>query len=459
MADTGSLLAAAVGPEHVLTGDHVPAEYGHDESLTVPARAPEYVVRPTTAAEVSAVLRVAAAERIPVTARGSGTGMSGACVPRAEGIVVSFERMDRILEIDTANHVAVVQPGVTLADLDRRTAEVGLCYPVRSGERSATVGGTIATNAGGMYAVRHGVTRHHVLGVEAVLASGETVRSGGRYVKTSTGYDLTQLLVGSEGTLALITEAVLRLTPRAGHGATVLAPFTAPEDIARAVPRLLAGGLDPLALEYVDMLTMAALTADHEFGLGIPEQVRDTALGYLVVVLEEHSTDRLEADVEAAGEQLLSLGAADVYVLPPAAARRLIHAREHAFWTAKAAGADEVVDIVVPRAALPALLAEADAIARDSGSVITGCGHAGDGNVHLAVFQPDRDRRDAVLRRLFRAGTALGGAISGEHGVGRAKKPYFLDLEDPAKIRLMRRLKHAFDPDGILNPDVLLGQA
>jgi glycolate oxidase len=460
MGGVVSLLAKIVGGSHVLTGDEIPAEYGHDETLGggVVPQPPAYVVRPAATAEVCEIVKLAAAHRLPVTARGGGTGLSGAAVPAPDGLVVSFERMDAIVEIDTGNHVAVVQPGVTLARLDAATAEAGLVYPVFPGENSASLGGTVATNAGGMRAVKYGVTRHQVLGLEAVLASGEIIRTGGKFVKAATGYDLTQLIIGSEGTLALVTEATLRLYPRPSLQATVLAPFESLEQVTRAVPEVAASGVGPLMLEYIDMLTMAAITADADLGLGIPDQVRQTAQAYLVVMLEGDAAGRLDEDAAAVAELLSGLGAPDVYVLPPHSARRLIEAREKAFFVAKAAGADEIIDIVVPRSALARFFARVAEISKETGpSMVLGCGHAGDGNVHLAVFQPDAAQRSVLMHELFAAGLALGGAISGEHGVGTAKRKYFLEMEDPAKIALMRRIKYAFDPQGILNPGVLLG--
>ncbi|MFB4310628.1 FAD-binding oxidoreductase [Actinomadura sp. GTD37] len=457
MADVRTALGEVVGEGHVLTGDEVPPEYGRDESLGVAAERPGAVVRPADAAQVAAVLRVAAGYGLPVTARGAGTGLSGAAVPRPGGLVVSFERMNRILEIDTDGQVAVVQPGVTLAELDRAAAGKGLVYPIFPGEDSASIGGTVATNAGGMHAVKEGVTRHHVLGLEAVLATGEVIRTGGRYVKTSTGYDLTQLIVGSEGTLALVTEVTLRLRPRLPHRAGALAPFPGTEAVTAAVSRLTGGGLDPLVLEYVDVLAMAAITENAGLDLGVPQDVRDAAGAYLLVVLENRSADRLDEDVQALGEELSGLGAADVYVLAGDRLQKLITAREQAFWAARNAGANAIVDAVVPRAALSRFFAAVPAIAGRHGALIGGCGHAGDGNVHLSVFQPDAAALDRLMDELLAAAAALGGTISGEHGIGREKTRHFRALEDPAKVELMARIKRAFDPDGMLNPGVLFG--
>jgi glycolate oxidase len=339
-----------------------------------------------------------------------------------------------------------------LEDLDRALSPLGLIYPVSPGEQSASLGGNVATNAGGMRAVRYGVTRHHVLGLEVVLADGRVMRTGGKFVKSSSGYDLTQLLIGSEGTLAVTTEVTVKLQVRMTEAATVLAPFSTLAEVAHAVPHIVSSGVNPSILEYIDVLAMSSITRSAEVDLCVPDSIKADTLAYLVVVLEGMDARRVEEDVEHLATLLSKLGALDVYVLPASAGSQLIAARERAFFVAKAAGSDDIVDAVVPRAAIPDYLAEVAGLAGRDGALVTGCGHVGDGNVHLSVFQPDAGRRHELIRSIFSSAVAAGGVVSGEHGIGTEKQEYFLDTVDPTSLTLMRAVRAAFDPHGILGP-------
>jgi glycolate dehydrogenase FAD-linked subunit len=445
-------LADLVGTGAVTFFPHHRPDDLHDESLHPRDVQPFAVVYPSTTAQVVEVVRWAAREGRAITARGSGTGLSGGATPVADGVVVSFARMNRLLRLDADDHMAVVQPGLTLRELNEHLEGTGLHYPVHPGELGGSLGGNVNTNAGGMRAVRHGVTRHHVVGLELVLADGTVVRTGGPVVKSSSGYDLTQLVIGSEGTLALVTEVTLRLTPSLAHRATVLVPFASLKEVTRVVPHVVASGLEPSMLEYLDVLTMASITRAADLELGVNAEVAAAATAYLVIVLETRTAEQLDADLAHLAGLVDGAGALDLYVLPSGAATRLIEARERAFWVAKAAGADEIVDVVVPRSTVPEFLAEAQVIAARHAALVTGCGHVGDGNVHLSVFQPDDAVRHVLLRDLFRAALDLGGQISGEHGIGVDKQGPFLELSDPRWLALQRRVKDAFDPRHLFNP-------
>ncbi|HEV2427027.1 MAG TPA: FAD-linked oxidase C-terminal domain-containing protein [Acidimicrobiales bacterium] len=451
-ADRRAELTAIVGEANAAFAPDLHPDDLRDESLHPTGAMPWAVAHPASTAEVAAVARLAAREGLSVTARGSGTGLSGAAAPLEGGLVVAFDRMDAVLRVDVDDHVAVVQPGVTLRALDEALAGTGLHYPVYPGELSGSIGGNVNTNAGGMRAVRHGVTRHHVVGLELVLADGTVVRTGGPVVKSSTGYDLTQLVIGSEGTLALVTEVTLRLSPRLEHATTVLVPYDDVERITAVVPRLVASGLEPSILEYIDALVMAAITAAAGLTLGVEASVAASASAYLVVVLETRTADQLDADLAALAGLLETSGALDVYVLGARTGAALVEARERAFWTAKAAGVNDVVDVVVPRSRVADFLAETAKRAAERGALVSGCGHVGDGNVHVSVFLGDDVERAALLRDLCSYAVSLGGQVSGEHGVGVDKRADVLALADPAWLELQARVKAAFDPAGRLNP-------
>ena len=446
-------LRTLVGEENVLVGDDIKEEYARDEALTVEPCLPEVVVKPGSAEEVAKILRLASEKRIPVTPRGGGTGLAGGCVAVSGGILLSLERVNRILEIDEENYVAVVEAGVVLADLYKAVEARGLYYPIYPGEVSSTVGGNVATNAGGMRAVKYGVTRHFVLGLEAILPTGEIIETGGKYVKVSTGYDLTQLIVGSEGTLAVVTKVILKLLSRPKAKTTLFAPFRNLSDGIRAVPIILKSGVIPVTIEFLEKLGLNAMEDYTGRKVPISERVRAKAEAFLLIVLEGKNTEEAFRDAEFIGDVCMKHGAIDIFIPPTErAGRELLDLREKAYYAAKDAGATDLVDIVVPRGEISKFVEQIHEISAKYATIIAGAGHAGDGNVHLAILEQDADKLSTILKEIYRVGKTLGGTISAEHGIGSERRKYLLEMEDKVKIELMRRIKKAFDPNNILNP-------
>jgi len=447
-------LAQILGKKNVITDRDAMESYTGDESPTSTPHYPEVVVKPASTEEVSKVLALANAEDIPVTPRGAGTGVSGGAVPIHGGIVLSLERMNHIKEIDGDNFVAVAEPGVRLMDFCQAVEAEGLYYPLYPGEKSAFIGGNVATNAGGMRAVRYGVTRNFVLGLEAVLATGQIVRTGGKYVKCSTGYDLTQLLVGSEGTLAVITEVILKLSTPPGLREILWVPFTSLRQAIKTVPEILKLGVPVIGLEFLEKDIIDMIESYVERKIPFSEHP-----AFLLVILEGNSSDEVYTSANRIGEVCKSNGAVDVYIPTGERAKReLLEAREKMFPAIRRYDPIEVVDVVVPRSRIADFVSRIKEIAIRYKIPITAPGHAGDGNVHLHLMGKgiDGDEWEAkvpkMMDEIYSAGVAMGGTISGEHGLGYEKKKYLSIAMDDAKIELMRNIKKAFDPNMILNP-------
>ncbi len=451
-------LRAACGPEWVITDAADREPYGSDETEDLWFD-PEVVVRPRTAEEVSRVMRAASAHRVPVTPRAAGTGLSGGALPVRGGIVLSLDRMNAILEIDRENLVAVVEPGVITQVLQEAVEKVGLYYPPDPASRgSCTLGGNVAENAGGPHAAKYGVTKDFVLGLEAVLPNGEIVRPGGKLLKNRTGYSLVQVLVGSEGTLAVVTRIWLKLIPLPTVKRCMLVPFPTLESAAAGVSRIYGAGLWPAALEFMERDAIR-LASSH---LRIPVPGGD-AEALLLVEFDGNREDAVDADLARAGEVCLDAGAIDC-LLPESPSKQadLWKVRRAIGEAVKKSSVYKEEDTVVPRAALPALVRGVKEICGRAGLRVVCYGHAGDGNLHCNLLRMDmdetswNDRVPAVIEEMFRLTVSLGGQISGEHGIGWVQRRYLPIGCPPAEIEVMRALKRAFDPEGILNPDKML---
>ncbi len=446
-----ALLAGIVGDKNVLTGDER-ENYSRDETPTVKPVLPDVVVKPEDTASVAGILKLASERKIPVTPRGGGTGLCGGAVPIYGGIVLSSERMNRILEIDEDNFSATVEPGVTLADLYQAVEEHGLYYPLYPGEKCATIGGNVATNAGGLRAVKYGVTRHFVLGLEAVLPTGETIPTGGKFVKCSSGYDLTQLIIGSEGTLAVVTRVVLRLIAPPGMSEILFIPFHGLHDAIRSVPDILKERILPVGIEFMerDIINMV----EQYTGKEMPLHDYDA---FLMIIVEAGNEDEIYRISDRIGKICLNHGAVDIFIPGSERAKRnLLEAREKFYSVSRHFGVPDIADVVVPRSRIAEFVERAKAIAGEYGIPLVAYGHAGDGNVHLHPMGQEADKDAGKVKELFtriyEVGISLGGTISGEHGLGFAKKGYLHMAADKSKIDLMKRIKRAFDPDNIMNP-------
>ena len=452
-------LRQIVGEADVLVGEAEMEPYTHDETVGLRAD-PEVVVRVGSTEQVAEVLRLAQRERIPVTPRGAGYGLSGGAVPVCGGIVLSTEKMNRILEIDRENLMVTVEPGVITGDLHRAVEAEGLFYPPDPASLdSCSIGGNVSEGAGGPRAVKYGVTKDYVCGLEAVLPSGKVVAMGGKLVKDVTGYNLAQLMVGSEGTLAVVTQIILRLLPLPKVQIDLLVPYDDFQAAADTVSDIISHRVVPAAIEFMQQDSIKAVERllDKEFPY-------HDAAAQLLIQLDGAHQETVDADFEVVGDLCLEHGASDVLVARDRhtrdrlweARRMIIEALNHE------SPVNHMEDVVVPRASLPALLQGIREIAGRHAVRIVCFGHVGDGNVHVNVLKDGiSDERwqeivPAVTEETYRLALSLQGMITGEHGIGATRRQHLPMALDEAQIELMRGIKAAFDPNGILNPGKIL---
>ena len=450
----------AVVSGQVYTGADVNADYARDEMPIYGTRMPEVAIDVTSTEEVSAIMKICNENHIPVTCRGAGTGLAGACTPIAGGVVICTTKMKQILGYDTENFVVRVQPGVLLNDLAEDALKQGLLYPPDPGEKFATLGGNVSTNAGGMRAVKYGATRDYVRAMTVVLPTGEIVKMGATVSKTSSGYSLLNLIIGSEGTLGIITELTLKLIPAPKQTVSLICPF---EDLATCistVPLFKKAHMDPQALEFFEREIL--ISSEEYLGKAVfPRNIGGQDVGaYLLVTFDANTQDAIDALVEQAAELVVEAGAMDVLVADTPAKMKDAWAARSSFLE----GIEEQTklldecDVVVPVSKIADFVLYIKEIDKEFDFEVKMFGHAGDGNLHVYTCSVDMEmdafvkQVDQFMRKLYAKTTELGGQISGEHGIGMGKVEYLAESVGPVNMRLMEEIKKVFDPKMILNP-------
>lgn len=449
-----AVLKSIVGENEVIVGEAISPDYAHDELGGI-EKMPEVLVRVTATEQVSEIMKHAYSRSIPVTVRGSGTGLVGAAVAVEGGILLETTKMNKILKLDKDNSTITVQPGVLLMELAAFAEENDFLYPPDPGEKSATIGGNISTNAGGMRAVKYGVTRDYVRALTVVMPNGEILTLGGAVAKNSSGYSLKDLVIGSEGTLCIITEAVLKLVPLPKVSVSLLVPFPDMKSAIEAVPQIIRSKVVPTAVEYMSRDTI--VFSESYLGKKFPDTKNDA---YILLTFDGNTEQQVENDMSTVAELCLSIGAIDAYIVDTDERKKSVWSARGAFLEAIKASTTEMdeCDVVVPVNKIDEFIKFTHELAKEQNVRIPSFGHAGDGNLHIYICRDELGQEEwektltACFDAMYKRAEEIGGLVSGEHGIGYAKKEYMKKQYGETPILLMQGIKKVFDDKNILNP-------
>ena len=448
-------IKSIVGAEYVFTDEESFEKYGRDETEKL-HYSPAVVVKPRKTEEIAALMQLANKHLIPVTPRGAGTGLTGGALPHLGGLVIAMERFNQILDIDERNLQVTTEPGVITEVLQNAVKEKGLFYPPDPASKgSCFIGGNISENSGGPKAVKYGVVKDYVLNLEVVLPTGEIIWTGSNVLKNATGYNLTQLIVGSEGTLGIVTKIVLRLIPHPKFDLLMLAPFDSLEKASEAVSAIFRAGITPSAMELMEIESIRLASKLCE---STAITITDNLAAHLIIEVDGNDKDVLMKDMEAIADVLTNFEVGELYFADDAQQKtELWKIRRKANEASVAAGYTIEEDTVVPRAELPKLIKGVKALALENGFKVVSYGHAGDGNLHIRINHPlykksyENEVIQGILIKIFELVKSLGGTISGEHGIGLIQKSFMPVVFDPVTMELMKGIKKVFDPNHILN--------